>query len=104
MKQFWRAPQFIRVTDDEDAPKFVGLNQPVTGRAERRRASGDRHAAAARRACSATRTRVAEMDVDIEIDTQPDIGTLQAGGSSARSSTWSKISPVYQQQVSRRPS
>ncbi|MGH7747575.1 MAG: hypothetical protein ACREQ5_22875, partial [Candidatus Dormibacteria bacterium] len=25
VKQFWRAPQFIRVTDDENAPKFVGL-------------------------------------------------------------------------------
>lgn len=27
-KQFWRAPMWIRVTDDEDAPRFVGLNQP----------------------------------------------------------------------------
>lgn len=29
VKQFWTAPQFIRVTDDIDAPKFVGINQPV---------------------------------------------------------------------------
>jgi hypothetical protein len=28
VKQYWTAPQFIRVTDDEDAPRFVGLNQP----------------------------------------------------------------------------
>ncbi len=28
-KQFWTAPQFIRVTDDEDSPRFVGLNQPI---------------------------------------------------------------------------
>ncbi len=27
-KQFWRTPQWIRVTDDEDAPKFIGLNMP----------------------------------------------------------------------------
>lgn len=27
-KQFWTAPMYIRVTDDEDAPKFIGLNQP----------------------------------------------------------------------------
>lgn len=27
-KQFWRAPQWIRVTDDEDAPKYIGLNMP----------------------------------------------------------------------------
>lgn len=27
-RQYWKAPQYIRVTDDEDAPKYVGLNQP----------------------------------------------------------------------------
>lgn len=27
-KQYWRAPQWIRVTDDQDAPKFVQLNAP----------------------------------------------------------------------------
>lgn len=27
-KQYWTAPMWIRVTDDEDAPKFVGINQP----------------------------------------------------------------------------
>ena len=62
-KQFWRAPQFIRVTDDEDAPKFVGLNQPaldpVTG------------------SILGYTNRVAEMDVDIEVDVQPDTGTIQ---------------------------
>src|SRR6185503_12074061 len=28
VKQYWTAPQYIRVTDDEDAPQFVGLNVP----------------------------------------------------------------------------
>lgn len=27
-KQYWRSAMWIRVTDDEDAPRFVGLNQP----------------------------------------------------------------------------
>lgn len=29
VKQFWKAPQYIRVTGDIDAPKFVGINQPI---------------------------------------------------------------------------
>ncbi len=29
VKQYWTAPMWIRVTDDENTPKFVGLNQPV---------------------------------------------------------------------------
>ena len=27
-RQFWTAPMFIRVTDDEGAPEFIGINQP----------------------------------------------------------------------------
>lgn len=29
MKQFWDAEMWIRVTDDEETPRFVGLNQPM---------------------------------------------------------------------------
>lgn len=29
IKQFWTGPKWIRVTDDEESAKFVGLNQPV---------------------------------------------------------------------------
>lgn len=29
VRQYWRAPMFVRVTDDEDSPKFIGINQPV---------------------------------------------------------------------------
>jgi hypothetical protein len=62
-KQFWRAPQFIRVTDDQDAPKFVGLNQPV-----RHQITGH---------ILGYKNLVAEIDVDIEIDVQADTGTIQ---------------------------
>lgn len=63
-KQFWTAPQFIRVTDDEDAPRFVGLNQPLL-----RQGFGGQ-------AVLGYQNAVAEMDVDIEIDTQADTGTI----------------------------
>ncbi|MBA3811248.1 MAG: hypothetical protein H0X27_06310 [Caulobacteraceae bacterium] len=63
-KQFWRAPQFIRVTDDEDAPRFVGLNQPLL-----RQGFGGQ-------AVLGYENAVAEMDVDIEVDTQADTGTI----------------------------
>jgi hypothetical protein len=61
-RQFWRAPQFIRVTDDRDAPKFVPLNAPVT-------APGG--------VVLGYRNAIAEMDVDIILETTPDVGTLR---------------------------
>jgi hypothetical protein len=74
-KQFWRAPQFIRVTDDEDAPKFVGLNQPVMGPP-----TVGVHPTTGQPALVHSvlgyKNAVAEMDVDIEIDTQQDVGSL----------------------------
>ncbi|MDE2355649.1 MAG: hypothetical protein KGL69_02735 [Alphaproteobacteria bacterium] len=84
-KQFWRAPQFIRVTDDENAPRFVGLNQPVQDEA-----TG---------AVLGYRNALAEMDVDIEVDTQQDVGNLQAEAFSELIDLV-KLSPAYQQQVS----
>ena len=97
VKQYWTAPQFIRVTDDDNSPKFVGLNQPVTGGATvgvhpttgmpqiQPRVLGYKN-------------RVAEMDVDIEIDTQPDTGTLQLEAFNEILKLVA-MSPVYQQQI-----
>ncbi|MHB8529739.1 MAG: portal protein [Caulobacteraceae bacterium] len=97
-KQFWTAPQFIRVTDDENAPKFVGLNQPVMGPP-----IVGAHPVTGMPQLQPTvlgyRNRVAEMDVDIEIDTQQDVGSLQAEAFHEIVELV-KISPVYQQQVS----
>ena len=83
-KQFWRAPQFIRVTDDEDTPKFVGLNQPVT------------HPVTG--AVLGYNNRVAEMDVDIEIDVQADTGTIQQEAFIELLQLVGS-SPIYQQQA-----
>jgi hypothetical protein len=79
-RQFWTDPQWIRVTDDEDAPRFVGLNQPDPGHP------------------LGYRNRVAEMDVDIEIDTQQSAGNLQSEAFSELLDLV-KMSPLYQQQV-----
>ena len=62
-RQYWRAPQFIRVTDESDTPRFVGLNQPLN------------HAVTGE--VFGYHNSVAEIDVDIEIDVQPDTGTIQ---------------------------
>ena len=83
-KQFWRASAFIRVTDDQDAPKFVGLNQPIvhpiTG------------------TVLGYANRVAEMDVDIEVDVQPDTGTIQQEAFIELLQLVGS-SPIYQQQA-----
>ena len=85
-KQFWTAPQFIRVTDDEDAPRFVGLNQPI---------DGDPHLPPG---VLGYRNRVAEMDVDIEVDTQQDTGNI-ASEQFGELMALVRTSPVYQQQA-----
>jgi hypothetical protein len=62
-KQFWDAPQFIRVTDRDDAPQFVGLNEPVvdpsTGMVV------------------GTKNNVADLDIDIIIENAPDVAVLE---------------------------
>ncbi len=89
VKQYWTAPQFIRVTDDEDAPRFVGLNQPVAGGP----APGGGHDGVL-----GYRNLVAEMDVDIEVDSQPDAGAIASEQFSDLIGLV-RMSPAYQQQA-----
>ena len=77
VKQFWDAPQFIRVTDDENAPKFVGLNQPIPGGPPTVGQDPQTGLATVKPGVLGYKNRVAEMDVDIEIDAQADTGTIQ---------------------------
>jgi hypothetical protein len=97
VKQFWTAPMVIRVTDDEDAPKFVGLNEPQMGPPQvvLDPATG---LATLQPTILGYKNAVAEMDVDITLESMPDVANIQAEqfrdlmqlvGSSA----------VYQQQV-----
>jgi hypothetical protein len=66
IKQFWQAPKWIRVTDDEQAPRYIGLNvpvqaiDPITGQPTVQ-----------------VQNSPAEMDVDIVIDSTPDTAVIQ---------------------------
>jgi len=61
IKQFWTEPRWIRVTEDEQAPQFFGLNQVVMGPMGPQRVNVP-----------------AEMDVDIIISQSPDYASLRA--------------------------
>lgn len=99
VKQFWTAPQFIRVTDDENAAKFVGLNQPVTGGPPSIGIDAQSGLPTLQPGILGYSNILAEMDVDIEIDTQPDTGTIQQEAFNELMHLVG-ASPVYQQQIS----
>jgi hypothetical protein len=61
IRQFWTGPRWIRITEDENAAQFVGLNQPVMGEWGPQIVNP-----------------VAEIDVDIIVDQAPDYATLRA--------------------------
>lgn len=61
IKQFWQEPRWIRVTDEEAAAQFVGVNQMVMG------PYGPQMMNA-----------IAEIDVDIIVDQAPDYASLRA--------------------------
>lgn len=63
-KQFMTAPQWVRITENEQAPQFVGINvpgayDPYTGQA------------------APSQNVISEMEVDISIRTTPDLISLQ---------------------------
>ena len=62
IKQFWNEQRWIRVTDDEGAAQFVGMNIPMTDPFGR---------------VVGVQNPVAQMDVDIIIDDAPDTVSLQ---------------------------
>lgn len=86
IRQYWTEEKWIRVRDDDGAPKFVALNQPITA-AELYQAamkSGQPIPLELARMAQLTpdrpvgkRNDVAQVDVDIVIDEMPDIVTLQ---------------------------
>jgi hypothetical protein len=69
VRQFWNAEMWVRVTDDEQKPRWVGLNQPIVdemGYPAIDPATG----------MPQVRNAVAEMDVDIIVDTTPHQASL----------------------------
>ena len=95
IKQFWKEGKWIRVTDDEENLKWVGLNQPITMAEQmvidrmgipldevKSQFGGELQQIIAQQPQLgqqvATDNEVAEMDVDIIIDEVPDIINLQS--------------------------
>lgn len=104
VKQFWDEPQIIRVTDDEDAPKFIKLNQPIHGpvpsiHPETQQPMADASGQPMMEPGVLGYTNaIAEMDVDISVDITPQTATIQQ----EQLEDLMKLigtSPVYAQQV-----
>lgn len=74
-RQFWKQADWIRVTDDEQAAEFVGINQPVNGPAVIGVDPGTGMATIMPTVLG-YENALAEMDVDITIDAVPDTATL----------------------------
>lgn len=90
VRQFWKAPQFIRVTDDEGAPKFVGLNQPrgapvqgMDGRPVVDPKTGEPQETQPKfdpltgQSVFGYKNVLAEMDIDLILDSTPDTANIQ---------------------------
>jgi len=89
IRQFWTEEMWVRVTDDEENTKFVGLNVPITMgeeivakiKQEQRQPTQEEAMLLQSPAAGqvvGTRNNIAATDVDIIIDEQPDVVTLQA--------------------------
>ena len=80
IKQFWTAEKWIRVTDDENNLKWVGLNQPVTLGQQLQEEMGElppEFASDPRlNQVVEVKNEVARIDVDIIIDEVPDTITV----------------------------
>lgn len=73
-RQFWTQPDWIRVTDDEGAPEFIGINQPVQGvQTAIDPATGEMIGIPV---VLGYQNALAELQVDITIDAVPNVATL----------------------------
>ena len=90
IKQYWKAEKWVRITDDENNLKFVGLNAPITqGEMMLRQAKEQgappeamqqlmqRVAADPMMQQMVTDNEIAELDVDIIMDDAPDAVTQE---------------------------
>lgn len=73
-RQYWKAPDYIRVTDDEGAPQFIGINQPVMGPPQPMLNEVGQVVIA--EPILGYENALAELDVDINIDAIPDTANL----------------------------
>jgi len=91
IRQYWTAPMWIRVTDNEDNVRFAGLNQPTTmgelqaKKLAKKQLPPEQKMAMVQQIASdpnamgqTIENNVAEMDVDIIIDEAPDTVIVQS--------------------------
>jgi hypothetical protein len=86
IRQFWTEPKWVRIRDEEGAPKFVQLNKPMTALeyAQTLEPDDPEYAEAVMMAqlmpqqIVKVQNNVGELMVDIIIDESPDVLTLQA--------------------------
>jgi len=81
VKQFWTVPKTIRITDDPEAPKFIGINAPKMGPVPMMDHNGgpaldDMGAMMTGMGQIGIDNNVSEMNVDIDIDTAPATATI----------------------------
>jgi len=78
VKQFWDAPKYIRITDDEDAPKYIMMNEPAL----QMDPNNPGHPVVGPDGkpvidpTKPPRNQPAKMDVDVIIDSTPDVANL----------------------------
>lgn len=100
-QQFWKAPKFIRVTDQVSAPEFLQINEPVFDEADQPVLKVDERTGMpvmqaivdpqtgqpvmdpqtgqpAAQPVQEVKNRIAELDLDIIIETVPDTANLQS--------------------------
>ena len=87
VRQFWNEERWIRVTDDENNLKWVGLNQPITLEQQlAQEFNGDPMYMEALQAFQGDprlgqvvgmKNQLSELDVDILIEEAPDMATIQ---------------------------
>lgn len=73
-RQFWTAPDYIRVTDDEGSPQYIGINQPQMG--EPQVVMGPDGMPTIQPMVLGYENPLADLDVDIILDTVPDTAVL----------------------------
>ena len=85
IRQYWKAPKFVRVTDDENAVRFVQINEPVAGPPQpvidpvtgMPKFDPVTRQIVMETPIVGTRNEVAKMGVDIIVDSTPDTANVQ---------------------------
>jgi hypothetical protein len=87
IRQYWDEPKWVRVTDEQGQPEFIGINQPITVR-DQLEANPEIAQLLAQRGIDPNtidmdeimgyENSVGELDVDIIMEEAPDIATLKS--------------------------